>query len=236
MEKEGGLSRRFSWKILCGAAFSLLLIGSFLGSAKAEELITTPLEDLLPPEDLPTGDYSWAVYNWRFDTTVNATARAPGGERAPGFVEGRKAQYSQTLFNVAEKILYFFVYRFIDGDSAKTYHDNQVDAMREVAQGIDATELTIPGSFAMLYSYPLEEEATSLGYVSNIVFKIYYYNDFHWGFWVVPSDALRHAEVELTFFTNLQTSIIPEFPTFILFPLFMIATLIVVVFFKRKRL
>jgi hypothetical protein len=225
MEKKVGLSRRFSWKIICGAVFSLLLIGSFLGSAKAEELITTPLEELLPPEDLPSPN----PYEWIFSVTVNTTL----GEL--GFVEGRKATYFQTLFNAAEKAVYFYVYRFIDGDSAKAYHDNQVDAMRVATQGLNTTELAIPGAFAILYNYDLEEEAISLGYVSNIVFKIYLYNDFRTGFWVEPKDALRTAADELTFFTNLQTSIIPEFPTFILFPVFMIATLLVVVFLKRKH-
>ncbi|UCD26565.1 MAG: hypothetical protein JSV75_00015 [Candidatus Bathyarchaeota archaeon] len=226
MEKMVGLSRRVSWKIICGAAFSLLLMGSFLGSAKAEELITTPLEELLPPEDLPSPN----PYEWEFKTLVNSTLGALG------FVEGRKATYTQTLFQVAEKDVYFYVYRFIDGDSAKTYYDNQVDAMRAAMQGVNATELAIPGAFAILYEYDLEQEATSLGYLSNIVFKIYLYNDFRDGFWVFPRDALRTAPNELTFFTNLQTSIIPEFPTFILFPLLMIATLLVVVFFKRKHL
>lgn len=223
LEKKVVVPKKFSWRIIFGAAFSLLLISSFLSSAKAEELITTPLEELLPPEDL-----SYSPYEWEFGAIVNSTLREPG------FVEGRKATYNQRLFQVAEKFVYFFVYRFIDGDSAKTYHDNQVDALK--SQGLYTAELAIPGAFAVLYEYELEQEAISLGYVSNIVFKIYYYNDFRKGFWVFPSDSLRHAEVDLRFFTNLQTSIIPEFPTFILFPLFMIATLLAVIVYKRKHL
>jgi hypothetical protein len=230
LEKKVVVSKKFSWRIIFGAAFLLLLITSFLSSTKAEELITTPLEELLPPEDLPTGDYPWAVYAWDFGATVNATLNAPG------FVEGRKATYFQTLYNVAEKVVYFFVYRFIDGDSAKAYHDSQVDALRASMQGLNANELAIPGAFAVLYEYDLEEEAISLGYISNIVFKIYYYNDYRSGFWVVPTDSLKHAVYELPFFTNLQTSIIPEFSTFIILPLFMIVTLFAVIVYKRKYL
>ncbi|MCW4001817.1 MAG: hypothetical protein NWE97_01325 [Candidatus Bathyarchaeota archaeon] len=182
------------------------------------------MEELLPPiEDLPT----WPSV-WEFSALVNSTLREPG------FVEGRKATYFTTIKQVSEKVLYFFVYRFIDGNSAKTYHDTQVDAMK--SQGLYTIEVAIPGAFAVLFEYDYEEEGISLGYVSNIVFKIYLYNDFRKGFWYFPLDSLRTAEDELRFFTNLHTSIIPEFPTFIIFPLFMIATSLAVIVYKRKHL
>ena len=195
-------------KIEIVTLFTLIavIIASVLPFARAEELITTPLDELLPSrEDIPT--------EYRTGSSENLTLTDPG------FIEGKEVNYVKLGVGYTIDLhVSFQVYRFSDIDSANTYYYKKVNDIK--SEG-GYTEVLIPGAFAATYPYG---RADSWGVISNIVFSVRLFSEYSW------EDMTK----ELKDFTNQEASIVPEFSSFLVSPLFMISTLLAVIVYRRR--
>jgi len=117
----------------CVTIFMLLLVGVLFPLAKAEEqLITAPLDELLPSrEDIPS--------EWWTGSSSSKTLNEPG------FVEGKMVSYYKEFGEWSEMDVEFCVYRFSDANSAKTYCDKKVNNLK--SEG-GYTEVAIPRALA----------------------------------------------------------------------------------------
>jgi len=184
-------------------------LGLLLPLTKAEELITAPLDELLPSrEDIPT--------QWRTGSSSNITIAEPG------FIEGKTVNYNKIFSGDSIMNLRFSVYRFSNVTSAEAYCNKEIE---EIKSEGGYTEVIIPEVFAVVMDYGVVDEALSWGVISNIVFTVNVLNTYY----------LENPTDELITFTNLEKSIIPEFPSFIILPLFMVATLLAVILYRRKH-
>jgi len=185
----------------------MLTAASFLPLAKAEDLITAPLDELLPSRDDIPSEW-WTGGSW--NVTLSES----------GFVEGKAVGYYKEFGEYSEMDVDFCVYRFSNVSSAEAYCDKEIN---QIKSGGGYTEISILGAFAVVYDYGTEEEGMSWGVINNIVYKVEVYNDY----------ILEDPTDELVSFTNLEMDIIPEFPSFLILPLFMTATLIAVIVYRR---
>jgi len=197
-------------RIISETMLVLLFVGLLLPLAKAEDdLITAPLDELLPSrEDIPS--------EWETGGLSNATLDEPG------FVEGKTVWYFKDFGGSSAMDVDFYVYRFSDMNNATTYYDKEVD---EIKSDGGYTEVEIPDAFAVVYDWGIGEQAVSWGVESNVVFKVEIWNNYESE---DPAD-------ELITFTTLEKTIIPEFPSFLILPLFMTTTLLVAVLYRRKH-
>ncbi len=181
----------------------ILILGILLPYVKADELITDPLEDLLPSrEDIPT--------QWHTGSSSNTSIQEPG------FLEGKTVSYNRIFGDTDVMVLYISVYRFSNATMANEYCDKEIN---EIKSEGGYSEITISGVFAVIIDYGTLEEAISWGVTSNIVFTVkvintYYYEN--------PTD-------ELIYFTNLENNIVPEFSLLILLIFIMISTLLITI-------
>ncbi len=212
-------------RTVSGIMVLLVLLGLLLPLVKAEELITNPLDELLPP----------IIYNPGHDPTnpLQEPEWYYGNSWSeilsePGFVEGRAVQYYKRFFGYSDMSVEFYVYRFSNVISAEEYCNREINQIK--SEG-GYTEVSISGSFAVVYDYDTQETGVSWGVINNIVFKVEVFTDH-----IVedPTDQL----VEFTFLERariLEIGIIPEFPSFIILPLLMIATLLSIIIGRRKQ-
>lgn len=197
-------------RIVCEMMLAALLVGCILPLAEAEDLISKSLDELLPArEDIPT--------EWWTGGSSNKTLTEAG------FVEGKSAFYYKDFGEFSAMEVTFFVYRFSNASTAEAYCNKEINKIK--SEG-GYTEVSIAGVFAVLYDWGTEEDGISWGVISNIVFKVNVYNDY---IFEDPTD-------ELIEFTNLEISIIPELPSFLILPLFMMATLLAAIVYKRRKL
>jgi len=203
----------------------LVLLGLLLPLVKAEELITNPLDELLPPRIYnpghdptnPLQEPEW-YYGNSWSEILNE----------PGFVDGRAVQYYKRFFEHSDMSVEFYVYRFSNVSSAEEYCNRKINQIK--SEG-GYTEVLISGSFAVTYDYETQETGVSWGVINNIVFKV---EVFTINIVEDPTDQL----VEFTFLEHariLEMGIIPEFSSFITLPLFMIATLLSIIIGRRKQ-
>jgi len=203
----------------------LVLLGLLLPLVKAEELITNPLDELLPPRIYDPGhdptnplqEPEW-YYGNSWSETLNE----------PGFVEGRAVQYYKRFFGGSDMSVEFYVYRFTNVSSAEMYCNREINQIK--SEG-GYTEVSISGSFAVTYDYDTQETGVSWGFINNIVFKVE----------VLTIHIVEDPTDQLVEFTVLECErilemvIIPEFPSFIILPLFMIATTLSIIIGRRKQ-
>ena len=202
----------------------LVLLGLLLPLVKAEELITNPLDELLPPRIYnpghdptnPLQEPEW-YYGNSWSEILNE----------PGFVEGRAVQYYKRFFEHSDMSVEFYVYRFSNVSSAEAYCGREINQIK--SEG-GYTEVSISGAFAVVYDYDTQEIGVSWGVINNIVFKVGVYTE---SIVEDPTDQL----VSFTILERghiLETAIIPEFPSLIILPLFMMATLFAIIVSRRK--
>jgi hypothetical protein len=177
---------------------------------KADEpLITAPLDDLLPSRnDIPT---QWSTGGSSNETLVET-----------GFVEGIKVQYYKLLGYDSMIGLQLYVYRFSDTTNASAYCNGEIDKTK--SQG-GYSEVAIADVFAAIFDYGTFKIGVSWGAKSNIVFKVYIYDDY----------ILDNPLDELIDFTNLmKIHIVPEFSSLAILALFAPITILAVTLKKRS--
>ena len=211
-------------KIVSGVMVLLGLLGLLLPLVKAEELITNPLDELLPPRIYDPGHdptYPLQEPEWYYGSSWIETLSEPG------FEEGKAVGYYKRFFDHRDMFVEFYVYRFLNVSSAEAYCTREINQIK--SEG-GYTEVSISGAFAVTYYYDTQEIGVSWGVINNIVFKVE----------VITGQIMEDPTDQLVDFTLLErfhileVGIIPEFSSFIILPLFMIATLLVIIIGGRK--
>ena len=221
----------------------LVLIGLLSPLISAEGLITN-LDGLLPSRnDNPITYPVLQETSWYFGNSWSESLSEPG------FVEGRGVVYYTRLFAHSVSVE-FYVYRFSNVSSAEVYCNWQINQIKSVGGYV---EVPIAGAFAVVYDYGTPRTGISWGVIKNIVFKVQ----------VFTANIVEDPTDQLVSFTVLErvrilevgvivesvspspsstvsvspspSSTIPEFSSFIILPIFMIATLIVAVIISRKK-
>ena len=186
----------------------LTLFSSEIAYATADN--TSDLDELLPSRDDIPDQFREVEYK---DETLNDN----------DFLEGRSNTYSRLLENHVIISLQFKIYKFSDSESANSYFNKIVNEIKSNGgyRESDYTEIEIPSAFAII-----EESRAEIGnswtVANNIVMNLEVYND-----WDEDTEEL------LTTYTQLELNIIPEFPSWIIVPLFIIATLSVILTKKK---
>lgn len=183
-----GMTTRL-WKTIFVVSVLLGIIGFGLSRLlrtqtpeETGELITRPLDDLLPSRDD-------VATEWLGGDSSGVTSDANG------FLEGRSTYYHKRIGSThsgGRDYFYFttlFVYRFSDVLSAEAYFDSEVNRM--ISEG-GYQDVAIPDVFAATYDYGTADEGFSWGHRQNLVFGVYVYNN-----------AVFEADKELIEFTNL---------------------------------
>jgi hypothetical protein len=224
-EREAEKMRKTFSRMVSGIMVLLVLLGLLLPLVNAEELITNPLEELLPPRDEthfydPTNPLQEP--EWYYGNSWSETLSEPG------FVEGRAVGFYKRFFAHSDMSLEFYVYRFSNVSSAEAYCSREINQIK--SEG-GCTEVSISGAFAVVYDYGIQEIGVSWGVIYNVVFKVGVYTE---SIVEDPTDQL----VSFTLYERahiLETAIIPEFPSLIILPLFMMATLLAIIISRRKE-
>lgn len=219
------MSKIFS-RPVSGIMVLLVLFVSLLPLVNAEELITNPLDELLPPLiENPGHDPTNPLQEpeWYYGNSWSETLSEPG------FVEGRAVGFYKRFFKHSDMSVEFYVYRFSNVSSAEAYCSREINQIK--SEG-GYTEVSITGAFAVVYDYDTQEIGISWGVINNIVFKVGVYTE----------SIVEDPTDQLVSFTMLEREhilekgiIIPEFPSFIILPLFMMATLLAIIVSRRKK-
>ncbi len=178
----------------------LVLLSLMSPLVKAEELITNPLDELLPSRDEspsnPLQEPEW-YYGISWSETLNV----------PGFVEGKAVSYYKRFFAHSDMSVEFYVYRFLNVSSAEACLNKMMNQTK--SEG-GYTEIPISVAFAVVYDYDTQEIGVSRGVIGNIVFKVVVYTDH-----IVedPTDTLigftllEHARIlEMAFWESNENS------------------------------
>jgi hypothetical protein len=223
---------------LSGILILLVLIGLLSPLARAEGLIVS-LDGLLPSKnDDPIAYPVLREPEWYFGSSWSENLSALG------FVEGRAVGYYKRFFAHSDMSVEFYVYLFSNVSSAEAYCNTEVDQIK--SEG-GCAEVSISSTFAVVYDYGTQEIGVSWGVISNVVFKVAVYTA---NIVEDPTDQLvRFTVLERTRILALSESTgappstppdspagtIPEFPSFIVFPLFIVATLLVAIIISRRN-
>jgi hypothetical protein len=209
-----------------GIMVLLVLLGSILPLVSAEELISNPLDELLPPRIYNPGHdptYPLQEPEWYFGTSWSETLSEPG------FVEGKAEGFYKRFFAHSDMSVEFYVYRFSNASSAEAYCSKEIN---EIKSEGEYSEVHISGAFAVVYDYGTQEIGVSWGVIHNIVFKVGVYT----------GQIVEDPTEELVSFTIYEREllsevgvIIPEFPSFIILPLFITATVLAIIFSRRQK-
>jgi hypothetical protein len=225
-------------RTLIGILILLVLIGLLSPLARAEGLVLS-LDGLLPSKnDDPIAYPVLREPEWYYGSSWSENLSAPG------FVEGRAVGYYKRFFAHSDMSVEFYVYLFSNVSNAEAYCNTEVDQIK--SEGGYA-EVSISGTFAVVYDYGTQEIGVSWGVISNVVFKVAVYTA---NIVEDPTDQLvsftvleRTRILALSVSTGAPSSTtpdspagtIPEFPSFIVFPLFIVATLIVAIIISRRN-
>jgi len=203
----------------------LLVFTMLLPIARAQEVITNPLDELLPPIIYNPGhdpNYPLQEPEWYYGNSWIVTLSEPE------FEEGKAIQFYKRYFGYSDMSVEFFVFRFSDISSAEIYHSKEINRIKS---NEDYTNISIPDAFAVTYDYGTQQIGVSWGFVKNIVFnvKVYTIN-------IVedPTDQL----IEFTLLENeqiLKANIIPEFPLTNILLLSIVSGTLILAFNKKQK-
>jgi hypothetical protein len=136
-----------------------------------------------------------------------------------GFLEGRSNSYDRTFDGYVILSLRFKVYKFTNSQTATAYLNKKIN---EIEQQDNYLEVEIPSAFAFIDEDGLAETGNSWSVHDNLVFNVEVYNDWD-----------EDTEDMLITYTLLELDIIPEFPVWIISPLFLITTFLAIIIKKK---
>lgn len=200
----------------------LVLVTLSFSSVKADGPILS-LDGMLPSKsDDPTVYPVLQETEWYYGTSWNENLTELG------FIEGRAVEYYKRYNGPGDiRSIEFYVYLFSNVNTAETYCSKQIGKIRAESGKI---EIPIPDTFAVTYEftdeYGIHEIGVSWSTIDNVVFKVEVY----------ANQGVDTTD-RLVSFTSLERSRIleksnlssvPEFPSLIIVPLFMLTTLIAI--------
>jgi hypothetical protein len=208
---------------LSGILILLVLTGLLSPLARAEGLIVS-LDGMLPSKnDDPLTYPVLQEPQWYYGNSWSENLNAPG------FLDGRGVEYYKRYYAHSDMSVEFYVYLFSNVSSAEAYCYTEINQTK--SQG-GYTEVSISGTFAVVYDYGTQEIGVSWGVIGNVVFKVAVYT----------ANIVEDPTDQLVSFTVLERtrilekaapSTIPEFPSVIVLLSFIIATSIAVKIGKR---
>ena len=185
--------------------FTYLFVCSNIVYATSEN---SSLEELLPSsEDISHGFQNKQLQN----VTLNED----------GFREGISVNYNVTLDDHAIMELHIKIYKFSGTETAFNYYNKTITEI-ESTQIYD--EVEIPSAFAII-TFEDADVGTSWLISDNIVTNVEVVNDY----------TFEDTEEMLTYYTQLELDIIPEFQSWILISIYVISTISVIII-KKKTL
>ncbi len=206
-------------RLSSGMLILLVLIGLLLPLANAEGLIVS-LDGMLPSKNDDPATYPVLQEpQWYFGNSWDERLSVPG------FVDGRGVGYYKRFYAHSDMSVEFYVYLFSNVSSAEAYCNTEINRIR--SEGGYA-EVSIPGTFAVVYDFVTQEIGVSWGVIGNLVFKVAVYT----------ANIVEDPTDQLISFTVLERTrilekttgptTIPEFSSVIILLSFIIATLIAV--------
>ena len=226
-------------KIVTGIIVLLVLLGLLSPLAKGEELFVG-IEGLLPSKnDDPVAYPVLQEPRWYPGSSWSESLDEPG------FVEGRAVGYYQRFYEHSDMSVEFYVYLFSNVSSAEAYCNREINQTKSKG---GYNEVSIPDAFAVVYNYGTQEIGVSWDVIKNIVFKVEVYTAnivedpttqlvnfivleqtriLQMGGVGDPSSS-TNPESSATTNPDPSRSIIPEFSSFIILPLLMLATSIAI--------
>lgn len=206
---------------LSGLLLLLVVTCVLLPLADAEGLIVS-LDGLLPSKSDDPAIYpvlqepQWYYAN-NWDETL----------WEPGFLEGRAVVYYKRFYAHSDMSVEFYVYLFSNVTSAEEYCIREIE---KIETGDRYSEVTLAYAFAAVYDYGTQQIGVSWGTVSNLVFRVAVYT----------ANIVEDPTEQLVSFTSLEHSrileianIVPEFPSAVVVPAFMMVALTMVVIGKK---
>lgn len=211
------MKKKFSMP-LSGILVSFVLASLLFSSVKADGPILS-LDGMLPSKSDDPATYPVLQEpDWYFGISWSEHLNESG------FLDGRAVEYYQRFRAHSDMSVEFYVYLFSNVSNAQAYCNNTINQTKSNG---GYTEVPIPDVFAVVYNYVTQEIGISYGVVSNVVFEVAVYTA---NIVEDPTDRLvTFTSLERTRIlekSNLNT--IPEFPSIIILPLFVLATLIIV--------
>lgn len=207
------------WKTL----LLTLVLSVLLPIVKAEETITSPLDELLPPIIYNPGHdptYPLQEPEWYYGNSWSETLNESG------FLEGKAIQFYKRFFGYSDMSVEFYVYRFSNMSNAETYCNRKID---QIKSNEDYVNISMPDAFAITYDYGTQETGISWGFVKNIVFSVRVYTI---NIVEDPTDQL----VDFTLLEReqiLKANIIPEFPSSIIVLLTLITGTLILAIYRK---
>jgi hypothetical protein len=202
----------------------LLVLIVLLPIVHAQEVITNPLDELLPPIIYNPGHdptYPLQEPEWYYGNSWTETLNESE------FLEGKAIQFYKRFFAYSDMSVEFYVYKFSNTSSAEIYCNRKID---QIKSNEDYLNVSMSGAFAVTYDYGTQETGISWGFVKNIVFSVRVYTI---NIIEDPTDQL----VDFTLLEReqiLKANIIPEFPSSTMVLLILITgTLILAIYRKR---
>ncbi len=194
---------------------SLLLLSFLLPVANAESLYLS-LDGLIPSKnDDPTVYPVLQETEWYYGTSWTETLNVTG------FVEGRAVEYYRRYTGPGDiRSVEFYAYLFSDVSNAGAYCSAEIANLTYVV-GFSAVQLI--GASGGTFESGGMETGVSWSLVSNVVFKVVVYAYLGEN----PTDRLvSFTSMERTRILNQGGgSSIPEFPSLVVFPVFLLAAL-----------
>jgi hypothetical protein len=188
-----------------------------LAPVKAEQLILS-LDGILPSKsDDPITYPTLQEPQWYFGNSWTANLNETG------FLEGSGVEYYQRFYAHSDMSVEFYAYLFSNTSNAEAYYNRTVNQTKSNGGYI---EVSISHCFAVVYNYGTQEIGISWGIFNNLVFQVAVYTA---NIVEDPTDRLvTFTSLERTrIIEKINPNSVPEFPSIIVLPLFILATLIV---------
>lgn len=151
----------------------------------------------------------------------------------PGFIEGRAVEYYKRYNGPGDiRSVEFYAYLFSNVSNAETYCSKQIDKIKSES---GKTEVSIPDTFAVVYQvtdeYGVYEIGVSWATISNVAWRVEVYADqgVDTTYRLINFTSLERARILEK--SNLNS--VPELPSLIAVPLFILTTLIMIKIEKR---
>ncbi len=214
--------KKTSTMMLSAILILLVLVTLSLSPVKADGPILS-LDGMLPSKsDDPKVYPVLQETEWYYGTSWSENLTESG------FVEGRAVEYYKRYSGLGDiRFVEFYVYLFSNTSNADAYCSKEIDKIKSQA---NKTEVITVAAFAVIYElmdvYVTWEIGVSWGTVSNVVFKVEVYADKGQD----PTDRLiSFTSLEYTrILEKSNLSSLPEFPSLIIIPVFMLATLLAI--------
>ena len=193
------MTKHKTWERPITIVFIIVIIFRIGLVSASEGLDTSTLDSFLPSRDDIPAEFRTGGYD---EEDLNED----------GFEEGRSNWFYRMFDDRIVMNLTFRVYKFSNSEFANSFYNKVVDEIKSIG---GYNEIIIPSAFAVIHEN-IVDIGNSWSVENDIVFNFEIFNDL----------SSENTEDILVEYTILGVSIIPEFPSWIIFPLFVMVTVV----------